>query len=127
MRFMVFVKANAESEAGGMPDPRSLSDMQRFNEELQKAGVLLDLNGLQPSAAGARIRYRGVERTVIDGPFAESKELVAGYWILQVKSREEAVEWLKRAPFQDGEVELRRCSSSETSTSRRSSARNTTR
>ncbi|HWK90116.1 MAG TPA: YciI family protein [Longimicrobium sp.] len=107
MRFMILVKANAESEAGVLPSAELLAEMGRYNEELVKAGVMLAGEGLQPSAKGARIRYDGQQRTVVDGPFAETKELVAGFWLLQVKSREEAVEWLKRAPFQDGEVEIR--------------------
>lgn len=108
MRFMILVKASKESEAGALPDQKLLVAMGRFNEELTKAGVLLDLAGLEPSAAGARVRFEGDKRTVIDGPFAETKELVAGYWILQVKSKEEAIEWVKRAPFDGGaEIEIR--------------------
>ena len=108
MRFMVIVKASPESEAGVMPTEQELADMGKFNEELVKAGVMLAGDGLQPSSKGARIRYDGKKKpVVIDGPFAETKELVAGYWILQAKSKEEVVEWLKRAPFQDGEVEIR--------------------
>jgi hypothetical protein len=105
---MVVVKANAESESGKMPDEKSLAEMGKFNEQLMKAGVMLDASGLKPSSAGVRIRFEGQKRTVIDGPFAEAKELIAGYWILQVKSREEAIEWMKRAPFDGGvEIELR--------------------
>jgi len=107
MRFMMIVKASKESEAGAMPGEKVLADMAKYNEELVKAGVLLDLSGLKPSSAGARITYSGDKRTVVDGPFAESKELVAGFWIIQVKSKNEAIEWAKRVPFEDGEVELR--------------------
>lgn len=107
MRFMVIVKANKESEAGTLPDGKALAEMGRFNEELVKAGVMLAGEGLHSSSKGARVRFDGSTRTVVDGPFAETKELVAGYWLWQVKSREEAIEWLKRAPFQDGEVEIR--------------------
>jgi hypothetical protein len=107
MRFMVIVKANKESEAGVLPDQKMLTEMGRFNEELVKAGVMLAGEGLQASSKGARVRFSGNKRTVIDGPFAETKELVAGYWVWQVRSKEEAIEWLKRAPFQEGEVEIR--------------------
>ena len=107
MRFMMIVKASKESEAGEMPKEKVLADMAKYNEELVKAGVLLDLSGLKPSSQGARIKYSGSKRTVVDGPFTESKELVAGFWIIQVKSKEEAIEWAKRVPFEDGEVELR--------------------
>lgn len=108
MRFMMIVKANAESEAGVMPSAEILAEMGKYNDELIKAGVLLAGEGLHPTSKGLRIKYEGpTKRTVIDGPFAESKELIAGYWLIQVKSREEAVEWAKRAPFQDGELELR--------------------
>ena len=107
MRFMMIVKATKESEAGAMPSEKVLGDMARYNEDLVKAGVLLDLSGLKPSSAGARVKYSGDKRTVIDGPFAESKELVAGFWIIQVKSKDEAIEWAKRVPFEDGEVEVR--------------------
>ena len=107
MRFMMIVKASKESEAGVMPEEKILADMAKYNEELVKAGVMLDGSGLKPSSNGARIRYSGSKRTVIDGPFAEAKELIAGYWIIQVKSKEEAIEWAKRIPFQDGEVEIR--------------------
>jgi hypothetical protein len=98
MRFMVMVRATRSSEAGEMPSERLLADMGRFNEELVKAGVLLAAEGLHPSARGVRIRYAGDQRTVIDGPFAETKELIAGFWLIQVASLEEAIEWLKRAP-----------------------------
>ena len=108
MRFMILVKANKDSEAGVLPNERALSAMGKFNEELAKAGVLLAAEGLQASSKGARVRFSGSKRTVIDGPFAETKELIAGFWLWQVKSREEAIEWLKRAPFEDGfEVEIR--------------------
>lgn len=104
---MVIVKATPESEAGVMPSEEILTEMGRYNEELVKAGVLIAGEGLHPSTKGARIRYAGKERTVIDGPFAETKELVAGFWLLQARSREEVIEWVKRAPFQEGEVEIR--------------------
>jgi hypothetical protein len=107
MRVMVLVKASPESEAGEMPSEEILSQMTDFNEELVKAGVMLAGEGLHPSSKGARVAFSGSERRVIDGPFAETKELVAGYWVWQVKSLDEAVEWLKRAPFQEGEVEIR--------------------
>jgi hypothetical protein len=102
---MVFVPANADSEAGKMPTQELIAGMTKYNEELVKAGVMLDGQGLHPTSKAKRVRFSGSERTVIDGPFAESKELVAGYWIWEVKSIEEAVEWLKRAPF-DGGVEV---------------------
>ncbi|MBB3121304.1 YciI family protein [Pseudoduganella violacea] len=109
MRFMIIVKANARSEAGDMPSEETLTQMGRFNEELVGAGVLLAGEGLHPSSRGARIRYQGKERVVVDGPFSETKELVAGFWLIQVKSLDEAVEWMKRAPMDDGsEVEIRR-------------------
>ena len=104
---MVLVKATKDSEAGILPDEKMLSEMGRFNEELTKAGVMLAGEGLQASSKGARVRFDGAKRTVIDGPFAETKELVAGFWLWQVKSKEEAIEWLKRAPFKEGEVEIR--------------------
>jgi hypothetical protein len=108
MRFMVLVKASKDSEAGVMPTEKMLSDMTKFNEELVKAGVMLAGEGLQPTSKGARVRFSGAKRTVIDGPFSETKELVAGFWLWQVKSKDEAIEWLKRAPFEDGdEVEIR--------------------
>jgi len=108
MRFMILVKANKDSEAGVLPNEKALSAMGKFNEELAKAGVLLAAEGLQASSKGARVRFSGSKRTVIDGPFAETKELIAGFWLWQVKSKEEAIEWLKRAPFEDGfEVEIR--------------------
>ena len=108
MRVMVLVKASEESEAGVMPSEEALTQMTDFNEELVKAGVMLAGEGLHPSSKGVRVEFKGSsERKVIDGPFAETKELVAGYWLWQVKSFEEAIEWLKRAPFQEGQVELR--------------------
>ncbi|HEV3104514.1 MAG TPA: YciI family protein [Trinickia sp.] len=112
MRFMIMVKATAASEAGVMPEDKLIAAMAAYHEELAKAGVLLDASGLQPSAKGWRIRYSGGERTVIDGPFAETKELLAGYTLIQVRSREEALEWARRfpAPFgetADGEIEVR--------------------
>ena len=108
MRFMVLVKASPESEAGILPTEEMLATMGKYNEELVKAGVMLAGDGLQPTSKGARVRFDGNKKTVIDGPFAETKELVAGYWIWQVRSREEAIEWLKRAPFDGGtEIELR--------------------
>ena len=112
MKFMMIVKANKDSEAGIMPSEQLLSNMAKYNEELMKAGVLLDLSGLKASSYGARIKYSGGKRVaVVDGPFAEIKELIAGYWIIQVKSREEALEWAKRAPapheHQECEIELR--------------------
>jgi hypothetical protein len=112
MRFMVIVKATKESEAGVMPDPKLFEAMGKYNEELVKAGVMLAGDGLQPSSKGARVRFKGDQRTVIDGPFAETKELIAGFWIWQVKSKEEALEWLKRCPNPhpgtfESEIELR--------------------
>lgn len=111
MRFMMTVKATTESEAGVMPSEQLLGAMGRFNEELQKAGVLLDLSGLKPSSKGARVTFKGGKRTVVDGPFTESKELIAGYWLIQVKSLDEAVEWAKRAPMDadghDAEIQIR--------------------
>ena len=108
MRFMVIVKATPSSEAGEMPDEKLLADMGKFNEELVKAGVMLAGEGLQPSSKGARVRFSGDKRTVIDGPFTETKELIAGYWLWQVKSKEEAIEWVKRSPnpFPVGESEI---------------------
>ena len=111
MRFMVMVKATKDSEAGVLPDESLLADMGRFNEELVKAGVLLAAEGLQPSAKDARVRFSGTKRAVVDGPFAETKELVAGFWLWQVKSKEEAIEWVKRCPNPfpntDSEIEIR--------------------
>jgi hypothetical protein len=107
MRFMVIVKASKESEAGEMPTQKLLTEMGKYNEELANAGIMLAGEGLHPSSKGARVKFSGGKTTVIDGPFAETKELVAGYWMWQVKSKEEAIEWLKRAPFEDAEVEIR--------------------
>jgi hypothetical protein len=103
MRFMMIVKANDESEAGRMPDEKLIAAMTAYNEQLQKAGVLRDLTGLTPSSKGARIRFSGGKRTVVDGPFAETKELIAGYWLIEVKSRQEAIDWALRAPNPHGE------------------------
>ena len=108
MRFMVLVPGNSESEAGEMPSTEMLEGMTKYNEELVKAGVMLAGEGLHPTSKGAKVRFNGGERIVIDGPFTEAKELVAGYWIWECASREEAIEWLKRAPFGGGvEIELR--------------------
>jgi hypothetical protein len=111
MRFMVIVKANKESEAGGLPDEKLLADMGKFNEELVKAGVLLAAEGLHPSSKGARVKFSGNKRSVIDGPFPETKELVAGFWLFQVKSLDEAIEWVKRSPNpflnSESEIEIR--------------------
>jgi hypothetical protein len=111
MRFMVMVKATKNSEAGILPDERLLAEMGQFNEELVKAGVMLAGEGLQPSSKGARVRFSGGKKTVIDGPFAETKELVAGFWIWQVKSLEEAIEWVRRCPDpmpgEESEIEIR--------------------
>jgi len=110
MRFMVIVKASKDSEAGIMPSEELLGAMAKFNEEMVKAGIMLDGAGLHPSTKGARIRIDGNKRTVVDGPFAETKELVAGYWIIQVKSKQEAIEWMKRVPNphnEGGEIEIR--------------------
>jgi hypothetical protein len=111
MKFMVIVKATKNSEAGALPDEKLLTDMGKFNEELVKAGVMLAGEGLHPSSKGARVRFSGDQRTVIDGPFAETKELVAGYWMWQVKSKEEAIEWVKRCPNpmpgSESEIEIR--------------------
>ena len=107
MRFAILVKATKASEAGVLPTEQELAEMGKFNEELVKAGVMQAGEGLQASSKGARIRFDGAKRTVSDGPFAETKELVAGFWIWQVKSKEEALEWARRIPFREGEVELR--------------------
>jgi len=104
---MVLVKADKSSEAGALPDEKILSEMGKFNEELAKAGVMLAAEGLHASSKGARVKFDGKKRTVTDGPFAETKELIAGFWLWQVKSKEEAIEWLKRAPFDQTEVEIR--------------------
>ena len=110
MRFMVLVKADKNTEAGALPDEKLLTEMGKFNEELAKAGVLLAGEGLHPSSKGARVHFSGAKRTVIDGPFAETKELVAGYWLWKVKSKQEAIEWVKRCPNPTGaeaEIEIR--------------------
>ena len=110
MRFMVMVKATKDSEKGVMPEERLLTEMGKYNEELVKAGVMLAGEGLQPSSKGARVRFSGEKRTVIDGPFAETKELIAGFWLIQVKSKEEAIEWVKRCPNPfpgESEIEIR--------------------
>ncbi len=111
MRFMILVKANKNSEAGVLPDEKLLTEMGKYNEELAKAGVLLAAEGLQPSSKGARVKFSGAKRTVIDGPFAETKELIAGFWLWQVKSKEEAIAWVKRCPNPfpgaESEIEIR--------------------
>ena len=107
MRFMILVKADKNSEAGVLPDQKILAAMGKFNEELVKAGVMLAGEGLQASSKGARVKFSKGKKTVIDGPFAETKELVAGFWLWQVRSKQEAIEWLKRAPFEETEVEIR--------------------
>jgi hypothetical protein len=110
MRVMVLIKANDDSEAGVLPDEQLLTDMTKYNEELVKAGVMLAGEGLHPSSKGARVRFSGEKRTVIDGPFTEAKELIAGYWLWQVRSLEEAIEWVKRIPSsagEEGEIEIR--------------------
>ncbi|HMI39122.1 MAG TPA: YciI family protein [Nitrospiraceae bacterium] len=111
MRFMILVKADKNSEAGVLPDEKLLAEMGKFNEELVKAGVMLAGEGLQPSSKGARIKFSGSKRTVVDGPFAETKELIAGFWLWQVKSKEEAIEWVKRCPNpfpgRESEIEIR--------------------
>jgi hypothetical protein len=110
MRFMILVKADKDSEAGVLPSEKLLTDMGKYNEELVKAGVLLAAEGLQASSKGARVRFSGNKRTVVDGPFAETKELLAGFWLIQVKSKEEAIEWVKRVPFSgdtETEIEIR--------------------
>jgi hypothetical protein len=110
MRFMVIVKADRDSEAGILPSEKLLSEMTAYNEQLAKAGVMLAGEGLHPSSKGARVRFSGTQRTVIDGPFAETKELIAGFWLIQVKSKEEAIEWVKRCPnpmLGESEIEIR--------------------
>lgn len=116
MRFMVIVKATKDSEAGVMPGKELITEMGKFNQELLKAGVLLAADGLHPSSKGARVMFSGAKRTVIDGPFAETKELIAGFWLWQVKSKEEAIEWVKRCPnphCEDSEIEIRQVFESE--------------
>jgi hypothetical protein len=110
MRFMVMIRANETTESGILPDEKLLTEMGKYNEELMKAGILLAGEGLQPSAKGARVKFSGTKRSVVDGPFAEAKELIAGFWIFQVKSKEEAIEWVKRCPNPlpgDCEIEIR--------------------
>ena len=107
MRFMMIVKGNKDTEAGILPTEEQLADMAKYNEQLVKAGVLLAGDGLQATSKGAKVKYSGSKRTVIDGPFAEAKEIIAGFWIIQVKSRDEAIEWARRVPFEEGEVEIR--------------------
>ena len=116
MRFMILVKANENSEAGVMPDQKLLADMQTFNEELVKAGIMLEGEGLHPRSKGARVRFSGTKRTVIDGPFPETKELIDGFWLWKVKSKEEAIEWVKRCPnphVGDSDIEIRQVFESE--------------
>jgi hypothetical protein len=114
MRFMVIVKGNEDTEKGVMPTEQELAEMGAYNEELVKAGVMLAGEGLHPSSKGARVRFdKDNNSTVVDGPFAETKELVAGFWILEVSSREEVIEWVRKAPFRDGEVEIRQVFSSD--------------
>lgn len=113
MQVMVIVKATPDSEAGEMPSTELLTAMGAYNEELVKAGVMLDGNGLLPSSRGVRVRFNGSSQTVIDGPFAETKELVSGYWLWKVDSMEDAVAWLKKAPFQEGELEIRQVAQAE--------------
>jgi hypothetical protein len=110
MRFMILLKADKNTEAGVLPDEKLLTEMTKYNEELVKAGVMLAGEGLQPSSKGARVKFSGTKRTVVDGPFAETKELIAGFWIFQVRSKEEAIEWVKRCPnplLGDSEIEIR--------------------
>ena len=107
MRFMMIVKGNKDTEAGILPSEQVLADMAKYNEQLVKAGVMLAGDGLQPTSKGARVQYSGTRRTVVDGPFAEAKEIIAGFWVIQVKSKEEAIEWARRVPFEEGEVEVR--------------------
>jgi hypothetical protein len=114
MRFMMMIKANRATEAGQLPDEKALAEMGKYNQELVKSGVLLDAAGLQASVKGARVTFKGGKPSVVDGPFAEAKELIAGYWIIQVKSKQEAIEWARRVPFNsdlphggEGEIELR--------------------
>jgi hypothetical protein len=113
MRFMVIVRGNEQIEAGALPDEAILTEMTKFNEELAKAGVLLAAEGLQPTSKAVRINFDGSKRTVVDGPFSESKEVIAGFWLIQTRSREEAIEWMKRTPFQESYIELRQVHESE--------------
>ena len=110
MRFMVIVKSNAESEAGQLPDEKTLIAMGKLNEEMIKAGVLLAGEGLQPSSKGAKVRFDKTKRTVIDGPFTEAREMIGGFWILKVASKAEVIEWVKKVPFESGEIEIRQIS-----------------
>jgi hypothetical protein len=107
MRFMVIVKANKDSEAGVLPDVKLVTEMAKYNDALAQAGVLLAAEGLHPSSNGVRVRFSGTQRSIVDGPFTETKEMVAGFWLWQAKSMEEAIEWLKRAPFDQTEIEIR--------------------
>ncbi len=113
MRYMVIVKGDAASESGAMPDPGMLEEMGKYNEQLVNAGVMLAGEGLHPTSQGLKIKFDGDKRTVIDGPFTEAKEIVAGFWIMQVNSRDEVIEWARRIPFREGEVEIRRVFESE--------------
>lgn len=116
MKFLILVKATKDSEAGVMPSEQLMTEMGKFNEELMKAGIMLGGEGLHPSSKGARVKFSGATRTVVDGPFAETKELVAGFWIWEVKSREEAIEWVKRCPnpmLEDSEIEIRQMYTAE--------------
>jgi hypothetical protein len=116
MKFMILIKANKDSEAGTLPSEQLFTEMGKFNEELVKAGIMLAGEGLEPSSRGARVKFSGPKRTVIDGPFAETKELIAGFWLWQVKSRDEAIEWVKRIPNptgEEGEVEIRQVSEAD--------------
>ncbi len=123
MRFMVIVKANKDSEVGKLPEERVLTEIDKFDDQLVRAGVMVVAEGLEASSKGARVKFEGSKRTVIDGPFAESKELIGGFWIWELKSKDEAIEWLKRAPFQDGEVEIRQLIEAEDFGSRLSERR----
>jgi hypothetical protein len=115
MRLMVIVKANKNSESGKLPEEQVLSEIAKFEDQLVRAGVMVVAEGLEASSKGARVRFEGSKRTVIDGPFPESSELIAGFWIWELKSRDEAIQWLERAPFQDGEVEIRQLIEAEDS------------
>ena len=123
MRFIVIVKANKDSEAGKLPEEKVLTEMAKFDDQLVRAGVMVVAEGLEASSKGARVKFEGSKRTVIDGPFAESKEVIGGFWIWELKSKDEAIEWLKRAPFQDGEVEIRQLIEAEDFGSRLSERR----
>ena len=113
MRFMVLVKASKESESGKLPEEKVIAGIAKFEDQLVRAGVMVVGEGLEASSKGARVQFEGSKRTVVDGPFAESHELVGGFWIWELKSKEEAIQWLKRAPFQDGEVEIRQLMAGE--------------